>query len=138
MAQRKSSIERGVPYKPRSLSPDRKYYTGPRPERWITGPDRLTHEQYESWLVHKAQARFRGEEHDLSFEDFKELWDQDGNWHSRGRNSTDICMTRWDSGQAWCKENIRMIERSQLIKEHNEKKVWRGGRPPGKKNANKL
>ena len=88
MAQRRDNEEAGKEYKPREYArgprPD---WTGPRPHVWKSGPDVLAHEQYQTWLVHKAQASFRGEVHTLTFNEYKAHWDNNDNWHLRDRKS---------------------------------------------------
>lgn len=116
MAQRNENKRAGKEYKPRPNARGPKpYLEGPRPHVWKSGPDPLAHRQYETWLVHKAQARFRGEAHELPFEDYKELWDRDGNWSLRGRARDCICMVRIDTNLAWSKLNVEMITRKEYL-----------------------
>lgn len=126
MAQRKTSIEKGISYKPRhGRCGPRPELQGPRPHLWITGPDPRRHEQYKAWLMHKAQANYRGEKHELSFEDWELAWNKNGAWENRGRLITDLCMVRIDSEGAWHKDNIAIIPRSEQLVYYNEKKIGR-------------
>jgi hypothetical protein len=86
---------------------------GPRPHTWITGPDEEKHDMYHPWQLVKAQAKFRGEDFNLTFEDFYELWE--GYWKFRGRDPEDLCMTRKDSSQAWSRANCSIITRREHL-----------------------
>jgi hypothetical protein len=86
---------------------------GPRPHVWIVGPDEEKHEMYHPWQLVKAQAKFRSEEFELTFEEFYELWE--GYWKLRGRKPDDLCMTRKDSSQAWSRANCEIITRKEHL-----------------------
>jgi hypothetical protein len=88
---------------------------GPRPLTWCTGPDPVRHDQYVAWGRARAQAQYRGEAWDLTFEQFEQVWS--GSWHLRGRASEDLCMTRTDPDLAWMLGNIELITRA----EHNRR-----------------
>ena len=91
---------------------------GPRPETWITGPDEYKHSMYTPWQRMKAQAAFREEPWDLSFEDFYNAWKDC--WHKRGRGPDDLCMTRIDYDGVWDKDNIEIIDRTQHCQKQKE------------------
>lgn len=101
--------------------------TGPRPHTWITGPDPVRHAQYGAFLRARAQARFRGESWQLTFEDFERTWQ--GRWHLRGRGPDRLCMARLDPDQAWTVPNIELITRSEHCRRHNvlTGSRWRAG-----------
>ena len=82
---------------------------GIRPHTWKTGPDPLRHDMYHPWQLAKAQAKFRGEEFTLTFEQYYEVWKDD--WHNRGRKPEDLCMTRIDWEGAWEWGNVEIIRR---------------------------
>lgn len=103
--------------------------TGPRPHVWkIQGE--IPHQQYCAWLQMKAQASYRGESWQLTFEDFQWLW-QD-HWHLKGRASNQYCLTRTDPKGAWHRNNVTCtlrldhIRRQRLYKklENQEKRKW--------------
>lgn len=85
--------------------------TAPRPSRWVTGPDEFKHDMYHPWQMARAQAKFRGEEWDLSFEEYYNLWRD--YWHNRGRKAEHSCMTRKDIEGPWDKNNTHVINRYQ-------------------------
>lgn len=119
MAGRKIDPElRLVPYKPRphTVGP-RPQNKGPRPHVWKVGPDARLHDQYTAWLKHRAQAEFRGEPHYITFDEWHEIWEQDGNWDQRGRVADSINLSRHDPELPWTKDNCRMATRQQLMRE---------------------
>lgn len=86
-----------------------------RPHVWLVGEDRYRHQMYHPWQLAKAQANFRGEEWNLSFDEYYNAWN--GLWDQKGRASDDLCMTRIDYDGPWDKNNITIITR----KEHCQK-----------------
>ena len=95
-----------------------------RPHLWLCGPDTYKHNMYTPWMRHRAQANFRGEEHDLSFDEFFELWD--GQWEYRGRHADGLCMTRIDPELAWSKDNCELRIRKEHLAEQNRLKMGFG------------
>lgn len=119
-----------VPYKYRVKSKAKKPRK-PRPEHWISGPDELRHEQYYAWLKHRSQAWYRGEDHELSFEDWLELWSDPVHWHNRGRQKDCFVLSRQDLSGPWSLNNCVIMTRyEQLLREI----AFRTGRP---RNANR-
>lgn len=96
---------------------------GPRPQTWITGTDPRTHEQYTAWLKHRAQAHFRGEEHNLPFEHWQLFWNTNDAWSNRGRLGTNYCLTRRDHSGPWSLDNCEIITRLEQMKIHNAKNI---------------
>lgn len=89
------------------------------PELWVSGPDPIVHDMYYAWLKHKAQANYRHEEHELSWEDWLEIWTPD-NWANRGRAATDLCLSRIDPYGAWAANNVQVVERREHLKRQGE------------------
>ena len=83
---------------------------GPRPDLQrfpgILGRQRI------AWDRMKAQAKFRHEEFNLSWQEFQEVWE--GQWHLRGRAVDDLCLTRCDWWGPWSRDNVELC----LRKEH--------------------
>lgn len=96
---------------PKGVKGPRPHTMGPRPQSWISGPDETRHVQHCAWRQQKNQAQWRGEEWDLSFEDWVALWGD--LWPLRGRLVTDYCMTRQDWEGAWTRTNAHVITRSE-------------------------
>lgn len=94
---------------------------GPRPHVWKCGPDEYKHQMYVPWMMAKAQAKFRGEEWDLSFDEYFELWN--GNWDQRGRAADDLCMTRKDWERGWHLSNCYIAVRTEhLVRQGHARK----------------
>jgi hypothetical protein len=89
-----------------------------RPYLWKSGPDPLAHEQYYAWLKHRSQAAYRGEQHELAFSDWQQFWNQDDNWHNRGRRNTELVLTRRDGKLPWCVVNCVIMSRGEHLKKH--------------------
>jgi len=87
----------------------------PRPQVWKSGPDIERHRMYQPWLLSRAQANFRGEQFDLSFEEYYQLWHKD--WDNRGRRPENMCMTRIDKEGAWSLDNVHIISRKEHLAE---------------------
>lgn len=86
------------------------------PHNWISGPDILTHEMYYAWQKHKAQANFRKEAHDLTWEDWLEIWHKPSEFLSRGRQPEDLTLTREDPMGAWTLSNCIVVTRLEQLR----------------------
>lgn len=84
-----------------------KYKSKRRPIQEFTDP--VTQAQYRAWTLGNAQATFRGETWDLTFEQYQAAWA--GYWHLKGRGSADMCLARKDTEGAWTPDNINVIPR---------------------------
>jgi hypothetical protein len=91
----------------------------PNPDEWLSGPDPIEHDKYYAWKKHHAQARYRKEEYDLSWEDWQELWPND-KWLSRGRGKDDFCLCRINPEQPWTLYNCEVVDRMTYLKRANE------------------
>lgn len=92
----------------------RPHTCGPRPGAWKTGPDPELHRKYRAFIQQKNQAQFRGEDWQLSFEDWLSIWGTD--FDRRGRGSQDLCLTRWDLEDSWTVSNCFLMERGEHMK----------------------
>ena len=79
--------------------------------RWYSGPDPLHHRMYVQFGYHRVTSRLRGDEWDLAWEDWRDIWLP--NWHRRGRKSQDLCLTRLDWEKPWSGDNIELVTRSE-------------------------
>lgn len=100
------------------------------PDQWITGPDPVEHDKYYAWLKHRSQARFRGEEYNLTWQDWSRLWGLD-KWLSRGRSSECYTMYRLNSTVPWHKDNVVICLVRDKGKYYQPDRPA-GGRPKGK------
>ena len=82
-----------------------------RPHVWKSGPDPVEHYKYKVWLQQKAQASFRLEKWELSFEKWKEIWSD--YWDQRGRDADEYCMTRRDWEDGWYDGNVHIVTRRE-------------------------
>ena len=97
-------------YDPRAPRP---HMQGPRPHRWVTGPDPVEHKKYRTWIQQRNQAQWRGEQWAIDFETWKQIWDQSGQWENRGRARSCYCMTRRDHLGVWSVDNVQIITREE-------------------------
>lgn len=86
---------------------------GARPDLWLMGPDPQLRAQRLAWRRAAAQARFRGEQWLVSWEQWLEFWGDD--WARRGRGPDQLRMARLDWQQPWQISN--MVKLTQL--DHN-------------------
>jgi hypothetical protein len=103
--------DRKRPYKPRGPYKSKGIKRGPNPNSWIVGPDTRRHDQYSAWLKHKSQAAYRGEDHELTFEQWETLWNEDFAWENRGRENNSVNLTRLDKEKGWTLDNVILVER---------------------------
>lgn len=87
--------------------------SAPRPEVWVTGPDPRKHDIYTAWAKSRAQAHFRCEGWELTFDEYYAMWDP--HWENRGRKPESMCMTRYDSSQPWNTKNARIVTRLEHL-----------------------
>lgn len=90
---------------------------GPRPHIWkIQGE--IPHQQHIAWQRMKAQAIYRGESWNLTFDDFQSTWNP--YWNQRGRSIDSICLTRIDSSLPWEGSNIACISRKLHLQQNGK------------------
>jgi hypothetical protein len=74
----------------------------------------------------RAQANYRKEQFELSFEDFQQLWE--GKWHRKGRGNLDYCLTRDDFNDSWNIANTVCVPRvDQLSRQKQYKQRKKNG-----------
>lgn len=95
-------------YDPRAPRP---HMRGPRPNAWVTGPDPEEHKKYRVYIQQKNQAQFREEGWTLTFDEWKQIWADSGEWDNRGRQKGCYCMTRQDWGLPWTTDNTIIVSR---------------------------
>lgn len=83
--------------------------TGPRPHTWKAGTDPVRHDQYTAWLKARAQASYRKEPWEITFEQWVELWaDQ---WHRRGRQQDCLMLMKRRWQEPWTRRNAQLVNR---------------------------
>lgn len=88
-------------------------YTMTKPKKMFEDPT-LT-ERRIAWSRSHAQARFRNELWELSWEDFLDFWNED-RWPQRGRTRNNLVMIRKNPDQSWSSSNCCIVDRyTQLL-----------------------
>lgn len=85
------------------------------PDSWKTGPDLLTREKYYAYLKHRSQAKFRGEDHSLTWESWQQYWTDDI-WFKRGQKADDYILGRVDWDRGWHDDNVEIMTRTDHFK----------------------
>lgn len=62
-----------------------------------------------SYCRMRAQAKYRGEAWDLTWDEYKEIWD--GKWHLRGTTKESYVLTKIDQELAWTVDNVEICPR---------------------------
>jgi len=92
-----------------------------KPETWISGDCPIVHDKYYAWLKHRAQARYRGEDYYLSFEDWCELWTP-SKWSQRGRKADSLVLQRQRIDGEWSLDNCEVVTRLEQLRRQREYK----------------
>jgi hypothetical protein len=82
------------------------------PNHWKTGTDPIRRSKYYAYLKHKAQAKYRREDYELTWEEWEEFWEKD--WDNRGRSLTSSILIRIDNTQSWSKSNCTITIRQEF------------------------
>lgn len=86
--------------------------SGPRPHVWkVQG--QVPHQQSVAYQRMKAQAKYRNEAFELTFEEFQQLWMN--RWDQRGRGADQYCLTRQDPDQPWNTANCQCVTRKEYL-----------------------
>jgi len=91
----------------------------PPNKTWITGSDPVRRDKYYAWQKHRAQAKYRREDYELTWEQWEDLW-QDEYWFKRGRHTDCYCLMRLDFTDSWRIDNVEIVERSVYLKRSGE------------------
>jgi len=78
---------------------------------WCTGPNPLHHKMYVAFGYNRVSAKLRGEQWDLTWEQWRDVWLP--HWDQRGRAADCLCLARLDLEKPWREDNIRLITRRQ-------------------------
>jgi hypothetical protein len=73
----------------------------------------------------RAQANYRRELFELTFEQYQTLWQK--HWHRKGRGTEDYCLTREDPLGAWVLDNVLCVPRVDHLR--RQKLFKQGGKP---------
>ena len=97
---------------------------GPRPDLWAVGPDPLRHAKHIAWARSRAQAHFRGETWNLTFEEYEQFWGDQ--WHRRSRQRGGLMLMRKDWHEPWSVANCFLGDRDNYHYQQLERKLENG------------
>ena len=80
------------------------------PERWKQGPDNEKRIINRWFIMARAQATYRQEPWQLTFEDYYHFWHN--NTDKRGKKAGDLTLRRIDNEQPWSKHNCELVARA--------------------------
>ena len=90
-----------------------------RPQLWKY-PDPMEHAKHIPFLRQKAQALFRHEGWEVTFEYFSRVLWPDHLWMRRGKASDALCSVRIDPEKPWSDTNIQVwTRRGQLVRQQH-------------------
>jgi hypothetical protein len=95
-----------------------------RPHQWLSGPDQYGHKLFVDCQKARAQAKFRGEDWQISEQDYIDLWMDRDQHLSKGRGRYDLTMTRIDPEKAWTVDNVHIITRIEHLRKSNRRKIY--------------
>lgn len=78
-----------------------------------TYKDDRTHSMYRCFVQQRNQAVWRGEEWEMEFEEWKDLWDP--HFENRGRKKDNHGMTRIDINAPWAVGNVEVMKRVEIL-----------------------
>lgn len=70
----------------------------------------------------RAQADYRGEIWELTYEDWSEFWPDPETFERRGRSSDSLCLTRYDEELPWTRSNTVQLSRRDCLTIKNRKR----------------
>ena len=76
------------------------------PELWKSGRCPIRHRLWLECQRNRAQCKYRGQQFEITEEQFIELWMKDDRYKRRGKGATDLCMTRKDKQLPWRVDNV--------------------------------
>ncbi len=92
----------------------RQLASGPKPERWITGPDPQVKAHRLRYRRSQAQARYWHQEWTLTWEDYLDLFrTAPGEW---SRDANALNLTRIDTRKGWHIWNVRLMRRIDAMR----------------------
>jgi hypothetical protein len=82
-----------------------------------------------SYCRMRAQAKYRNEGWDITWEQYQEIWE--GKWHLKGRASDDLCLTRIDWAGPWTMTNVNLVFRLDHLRRQSKERPSKKGRKLG-------
>ena len=84
----------------------------------------IKQQQHLAYLKMRAQAKLRGEQFDITIDEFMRVWPDDL-WLKRGRASDQYSMTRMDPNKPWTVKNVLIMCRADQLRYVIEKTTQR-------------
>ena len=89
---------------------------GPRPGDWKYPYDRARNLKHRAYSRARAQEHFRGQQWNITPEQWQEQIWPEHLWLRRGREPEDLCMHRIDTDKPWAVDNVSiMTRRAHLV-----------------------
>jgi hypothetical protein len=98
------------------------------PDNWTSGPDPVQHDMYYAWQKHRAQASYRGEAHDLTWDDWRDIWANPVDFLNRGRRPENLTLTRVDDDGAWTRDNVEVMTRLDQLRKARDRVMQQRGK----------
>lgn len=105
-----------------------KYPPGKRPAgthgvyatpEFYTPQGRIDQDIKYAWMKHRSQAAYRGEDHSITLEEWRELWPNDI-WFQRGKSIDSLCLSKLDIESGWSIDNVEISTRRKYLKRAKE------------------
>ena len=95
---------------------------GRRPRVWVFPHDERKTDAYMKYLRSKAQAKYRMEHWDLTFDQWWNSWESSGKYDERTNDKHGYCMIQSDPDLGWIEENLLIISREQHLKTQHQRR----------------
>lgn len=76
--------------------------------------DEIEHQKHWGYLRWRAQCKYRGEEVEMTMEEYFAFWPNDL-WVQRGRKPHELVMIRTDVEKPWSLDNCQIVTRYQQL-----------------------
>lgn len=100
----------------------RKTKQGIYPHTWKSGPDLTVHKLYVDCQRARAQAWYRGEQWQITEQEYIDLWLIEDRYQRKSRCREGLCMTRIDPELPWTLDNVHIITRLEHFRRSAEAK----------------
>jgi len=94
---------------------------GQRPRVWVFPYDEVKTGAYMKYLRAKAQAKYRKEHWDLTFEQWWAPWEASGRWSERTNDKHGYCMIQQNPDLGWIEGNLEVISRAEHLKTNRKR-----------------
>jgi len=83
---------------------------------WLSGPEDHRHRLYYDCQRARAQAKFRGEDWQITEQEYIDLWLKDDQYLQKSRTVDGLCMRRCNTELPWSIDNVEIITRAEHLK----------------------